>query len=119
MRFAYNKKAKQITSVPNLFSTTDWFRGRQFFHGEGAGWGDRRQSSGPNGSPASLSGLVDHSSPSVQSGCYNHQRTAPVCSLVVRDLASNDIAEEKNKVGKVSVPVKMDRNVFKEMVTIE
>ena len=27
------------TAVPNLFGTRDWFRGRQFFHQGGGGWG--------------------------------------------------------------------------------
>ena len=32
--------------VPNLFGTMDWFGGRQFFHGQGLGGGDRRWGSG-------------------------------------------------------------------------
>ena len=28
-----------ILAVPNLFGTRDQFRGRQFFHGLGVGWG--------------------------------------------------------------------------------
>ena len=35
---AGNGELLSKAAVPNLFSTRDWFRGRQLFHGPGWGW---------------------------------------------------------------------------------
>ena len=37
------------TALPKLFSTKDRFRGKQFFHGPGVGWGNGSDSNGGDG----------------------------------------------------------------------